>query len=218
MAFSILNRHSNSVGSETSDRPKSHFLLPVLVFSFFLPVVASAAVPADLTTTTYYVMRASDGTLVRTERALVGFEMNVRTVSALAPWTANTLVQSPTVGSSLVSRSTLYDLGGNWILDNQRLCAGSPPAGGCSNFRLEGFLQYYSIGAQVTVRAVPALGYRFIKWTGVPYGLTGSISGVSTASGARSFALTSCAESTNPTCSFRISTQVVGLRAVFDKL
>ncbi|KKW34056.1 MAG: hypothetical protein UY80_C0025G0011 [Parcubacteria group bacterium GW2011_GWB1_53_43] len=161
MAFSILNRHSNSVGSETR-RGGSHFLLPVLVFSFFLPVVASAAVPADLTTTTYYIKSAPDGSLMRTERALVGFEINVRNVTPLASWQSNALVQSPTVGSSLVSRSTLYDLGGNWILDNQRLCAGAPPAGGCSNFRLKGFLQYYSIGAQVTVRAVPALGYRLV--------------------------------------------------------
>ncbi|KKW25207.1 MAG: hypothetical protein UY68_C0005G0065 [Parcubacteria group bacterium GW2011_GWF2_52_12] len=217
MAFSILNRHSNSVGSETR-RGGSHFLLPVLVFSFFLPVVASAAVPADLTTTTYYIKSAPDGSLMRTERALVGFEINVRNVTPLASWQSNALVQSPTVGSSLVSRSTLYDLGGNWILDNQRLCAGAPPAGGCSNFRLKGFLQYYSIGAQVTVRAVPALGYRFIKWTGVPYGLTGSISGLSTASGPRGFALTPCAESINPTCSFRVSNQLTGLRAVFDRI
>lgn len=170
-------------------RDSYYLLYTILIMLSF--VVPTALVNAK---TWYLNSMLANGALTSLPRYQVAVEANTKTVAESTDWRENKVEISTVI-------ENLYDTEGSWLTET--VLRGV-------TVRLRGHLLNYPKGKTVTVRAVPASGYQFVRWVGVPWAIedTGTLYGFTDMS---SFCATSSTE-----CSFTVSVERSGLRAVFE--
>jgi len=169
-------------------RRRDLFLYTTLIFSLFvLPHVTFGA------QTWYLTGSPTSGVLSLYPRYQVAVEASTETIASSTSWKENK-VEVSTVTENL------YDVDGSWIADSILRN---------EDVRARGSLLNYPKGETVTVKAIPARGYQFVEWTGIPWvkedgGTMLKFADVSS----------SCLASSSQ-CSFVVSSTQSGLRAVF---
>jgi len=159
-------------------------------------IILSFVVPTTLVSAkTWYVNSVpTNGALTSLPRYQVAVESNTRTIANGTDWKENKVEVSTVV-------ENLYDADGSWLTET--ILRGV-------TVRLRGHLLNYPKGKTVTVRAIPASGYQFVRWVGVPWAIEDS----GTLYGFTDMSSSCAADSTE--CSFTVSTERSGLRAVFE--